>query len=135
MSPRGFLYLRTSCIKMQKKKTCQTDGPFSMRYCILTKRSAAFVKLSIALSASPCSSPSRTQCLICHSKTTLPQPFRADRAALIKDSTSSQGTSSSTIRSIACTCPMIFLSLRCRLSAFMHCFMTASAILFGYLIV
>ena len=55
--------------------------------------------------------------------TTLPQPLRADLAALIWERMSSQGTSSSTIRSMACTCPMIFFSLRCRLSASIHCFM------------
>ena len=41
---------------------------------ILENRSTALVKLSMVLSASPCSIPSRTQCLMWPSSTTLPQP-------------------------------------------------------------
>ena len=74
----------------------------------LEKRSTAFVKFSMVLSASPCSIPSRTQCWIWPSKTTWPTLCSADFAALIWERTSSQGTSSSTIRSMACTWPMIF---------------------------
>ena len=51
-----------------------------------------------------------------------------DLAALIWESTSSQGTSSSTMRSMACTCPMIFFSLRCRFSESIHCFISAASI-------
>lgn len=62
----------------------------------------------MVLSASPCSIPSRTQCWICPSKTTWPTLCSADFAALICERISSHGTSSSTIRSMACTCPIIF---------------------------
>ena len=47
---------------------------------ILEKRSTAFVKFSMILSASPCSMPSRTPCLMCPSNTILPQPCKADFA-------------------------------------------------------
>ena len=56
--------------------------------------------------------PSRTQCLMWPSRTTWPARWRADLAALIWDRMSSQGTSSSIIRSMACTCPMIFFRRR-----------------------
>ena len=47
------------------------------------------------------------------------------RQALSCARTSSQGTSSSIILSIACTCPIIFLRRRCKVSEFIHCFMAA----------
>ena len=53
-------------------------------YCIFAKRSTAFVKLSMVLSASPCSMPSRTQCRMCPSSTTLPHPLSADLAASVE---------------------------------------------------
>lgn len=90
-------------------------------YFMFAKRSTAFVKLSMVFSASPCSIPSRTQCLICPSNTTCPHLCRADFAALIWERMSSHGISSSTIRSIACICPSILASLRCRFSASIHC--------------
>ncbi|CAK7048665.1 MAG: hypothetical protein PEGG_02051 [Paraeggerthella hongkongensis] len=42
------------------------------RHFMFEKRSTAFVKLSMVLSASPCSMPSRTQCWMCPSRTTCP---------------------------------------------------------------
>ena len=49
-------------------------------YFIFAKRSTAFVKFSMVLSASPCLMLSRTPCLMCPSNTTLPQPCKADFA-------------------------------------------------------
>ena len=96
---------------------------------MLANRSTALVKRAIVSSGSPCSSPSRTQWLMCPSSTTCPTLCKADLAALSCARTSSQGTSSVSYThltlSIACTCPIIFLRRRCKFSEFMHCFMAA----------
>ena len=49
-----------------KKPALKRTGPciLPLVQCILANRSTAFVKFAMVLSASPCSMPSRTQCLI-----------------------------------------------------------------------
>ena len=70
-------------------------------YFMLAKRSTAFVNFLMVMSASPCWMPSRTQCWICPSSTICPTRCKADLHALICESTSSQGISSSIMRSTA----------------------------------
>ena len=75
---------RKPAVKAEKKKTAARTAFYkNRRYCILAKRSTALVNFSIVASASPCSMPSRTQCLICPSSTTCPALLSADFAALI----------------------------------------------------
>ena len=69
ISHRGIPVKRTrKPARMVPDRSCTLlSGQF-----ILAKRSTALVKLAMVWSASPCSMPSRTQCLMCPSSTTWP---------------------------------------------------------------
>ena len=138
-----IIHIGVLVCQVVKKKTVELTVFFLTAVCcfvyfvyfILANRSTAFVKLSMVFSESPFSIPSRTQCLICPSNTTCPHLCRADFAALICDRISSQGTSSSIMRSMACTWPMIFAKRRCRFSESMHCFISVTSLLWSLSII
>ena len=88
---------------------------------MLAKRSTAFVKLSMVLSASPCSMPSRTQWLRCPPAPPVPPCCQGALGGV--DLHQHVLTGHVLIHHLvdAPNCPMIFFSLRWRLSASIHC--------------
>ena len=83
---------------------------------MFAKRSIVLVNRARVSSALPFWIPSSTQWRIWPSRITCPALWRADLAALIWARISSQGTSSSIMRSMALICPAIFFSRRCSAS-------------------
>ena len=69
-----FLVSSPPAVSVEQKSAWNSVVSFSKQnpYFIFANRSTAFVKLSMVFSASPCSIPSLTQCLICPSSTTCP---------------------------------------------------------------
>ena len=96
-------FLTTNHDYTQKRQYPNHSGYCLFLFSHIGKALYSNCKVINCLSTSPCCIPSRTQWLICPSRTTWPTLCNADLAALIWASTSSQGMSSSIIRSIACT--------------------------------